>query len=193
MKTIDITTAKTAELVAFFNAHAEKPVKKFADRATAEKRVAALLATIQTTASEIAESEPKEVPQAKPTQFTAEGCCPVCGSTEVFVGEAPEGVVINEESMRGCHACGWFQDDKADHVKNEKRAAGVTASWLKPDVKAARSARHAVEVAGVQYRSVREAFKALGLPDSKHIKFRGDLKRQGEGVFEGHDFKLVTA
>jgi hypothetical protein len=182
MKTIDITTAKTAELVAFFNAHAEKPVKKFADRATAEKRVAALI-------DELKAKEPK----VTPTQFTAEGCCPVCGSAEVFVGEAPEGVVINEESMRGCHDCGWFHDDKADHVKNEKRAAGVTASWLKPEVKAARSARHAVEVAGVQYRSVREAFKALGLPDNKHIKFRGDLKKAGEGVFEGHDFKLVTA
>jgi hypothetical protein len=78
-------------------------------------------------------------------------------------------------------------------VKNEKRAAGVTASWLKPEVKAARSARHAVEVAGVQYRSFREAFKALGLSDSKHIKFRGELKKAGEGVFEGHDFKLVQA
>lgn len=39
-------TAKTAELVAFYNAHAAKPVKKFADRKTAEQRVAALIATL---------------------------------------------------------------------------------------------------------------------------------------------------
>lgn len=51
MKTIaNITTATTAELVAFFNANCEvinaNPVKRFADRKTAEKRVAALMASI---------------------------------------------------------------------------------------------------------------------------------------------------
>lgn len=44
MKSINISTAKTAELVAFYNAHASKPVTKFADRKTAERRVSALLA-----------------------------------------------------------------------------------------------------------------------------------------------------
>ena len=44
-KTIEqIKAAKSAELVVFYNSHnADKPVKKFADRATAEKRCAALL------------------------------------------------------------------------------------------------------------------------------------------------------
>lgn len=43
---IDVKTMKTAELVNYYNAHSGKaPVKKFADRATAEKRVAALLPT----------------------------------------------------------------------------------------------------------------------------------------------------
>lgn len=46
MNTIDITTATTAELVAFWNEHAEKPVKRFADRKTAERRVAALVAEL---------------------------------------------------------------------------------------------------------------------------------------------------
>ena len=41
---MNINTATTAELVKFFNAHSAKPVKKFADRKTAERRVAALLA-----------------------------------------------------------------------------------------------------------------------------------------------------
>lgn len=44
---INVQTAKTAELVAFYNANAEKAVKKFADRATAEKRVAELLKTLK--------------------------------------------------------------------------------------------------------------------------------------------------
>jgi hypothetical protein len=47
---INVTTAKTVELVSFYNAHAAKPVKKFSDRATAEKRVAAILETLTVTA-----------------------------------------------------------------------------------------------------------------------------------------------
>ncbi len=40
---IDVSKATTAELVAYYNAHSGKsPIKKFADRKTAEKRVAAL-------------------------------------------------------------------------------------------------------------------------------------------------------
>lgn len=43
---LNVSTATTAELVAFYNEHnADKPVKKFADRKTAERRVSALLAT----------------------------------------------------------------------------------------------------------------------------------------------------
>lgn len=58
MKTIDITTATTAELVAFWNAHAEKPVKRFADRKTAERRVAALIETLAPKVSKKAAKAP---------------------------------------------------------------------------------------------------------------------------------------
>lgn len=44
---IDVKTATTAELVAFYNKNAEKPVTKFADRKTAERRVATLIDIIQ--------------------------------------------------------------------------------------------------------------------------------------------------
>lgn len=43
---LNISTATTAELVAYFNKHSAKPVKKFADRKTAERRVAALMVTL---------------------------------------------------------------------------------------------------------------------------------------------------
>lgn len=43
---LNISTAPTAELVAFYNKHAAQPVKKFADRKTAERRVAALMVTL---------------------------------------------------------------------------------------------------------------------------------------------------
>lgn len=41
--TINIKTATMSELVAFYNKHAEKPVVKFADKATAVKRCAAFV------------------------------------------------------------------------------------------------------------------------------------------------------
>ena len=40
---INFKTATTTELVTFYNQHATKPITKFADRKTAERRVAALL------------------------------------------------------------------------------------------------------------------------------------------------------
>ena len=40
---IDVSAATTAELVAFYNKHAAKPVNKFADRKTAERRVTQLV------------------------------------------------------------------------------------------------------------------------------------------------------
>jgi hypothetical protein len=51
----EVKTASTADLVAFYNKHNKKaPVKKFADRATAEKRVTALIDEIEAVAAEAA-------------------------------------------------------------------------------------------------------------------------------------------
>lgn len=60
MKSVaDIQAAKTAELVAFYNEHnADKPVKKFADRATAEKRCIDLLDSINEKV--VADSKPND-------------------------------------------------------------------------------------------------------------------------------------
>jgi hypothetical protein len=44
---INVTTATTAELIAFFNEHSATPVKKFTDRKTAERRTAAILALLE--------------------------------------------------------------------------------------------------------------------------------------------------
>lgn len=40
---MDVKTATTTDLVEFYNKHSDKPIKKFADRATAEKRVQAIV------------------------------------------------------------------------------------------------------------------------------------------------------
>jgi hypothetical protein len=56
---LNITTATTAELVAFYNANAATAVKKFADRKTAERRVAALIETIKPVVETKAKAKPK--------------------------------------------------------------------------------------------------------------------------------------
>lgn len=183
---IDIKSAKTSELVAFFNAHAEQPVQRFASRAIAEKRVAALLVTV-----------PVEKSYGYETHGLTE--CPHCNinlmnGVGVHDDEVNGKKIKHEHFMFACLGCGheFGPPIPGAHQPDAVRSAGVAASWTNPEVKAARSTRHAVAVEGVEYRSVREAFAALGLPMNKHIKFRGELKKAGEGVFEGHDFKLVA-
>lgn len=72
-----------------------------------------------------------------------------------------------------------------------KRSAGVAASWLDEDVKRKRSTRHNVRVDGIDYRSVRSAFIALGLPLNFHIQFRMALKEAGKLHYEGMDWELI--
>lgn len=62
----------------------------------------------------------------------------------------------------------------------ERRAAGTRSSWEREDVRAKRIARHGVEVDGVYYKSVGEAYRQLGLPLNKRIAHRIDLKIKGE-------------
>lgn len=113
-----LSSASTSELVAYYNERAEKPVKKFADRATAEKRVRPFL--------------------------------------EADAATAPKRTL----------------------------SEAIAASWTRPDVAAARSTRNAVRANGTEYRSVREAFRALRLPIEKHIPFRMSLKAAGKATFE---------
>lgn len=72
-------------------------------------------------------------------------------------------------------------------AKEEKepvdRAAAISRSWADPDVAASRSAKHRVKVGGVEFRSVLQAFKELGLPVKMHIAFRKQLKTEGKLQF----------
>ena len=68
---------------------------------------------------------------------------------------------------------------------------GVKASWADPAVKASRSVKHRVSVAGTEYNSVHAAFTELKLDLKKVISFRAKLKAAGHAEFEGHKFKLV--
>lgn len=183
---MNVSTATTAELVAFYNKHAAKPVNKFADRKTAERRVNALLAT------ELGAGHDK---------------CPHCGATtditrgEVLVSRHAEQRVVNEH-IAFCHNCTheWNtltgKPVRKAPAKSPDRSAAIAASWSNKKVAAARATRHGVRVTDPRggqgnYKSVREAFIVLALPLGQHIKFRGALKAAGKAEFNKFKFALI--
>lgn len=172
MKTIDITTATTAELVAFYNEHADTPVKRFSDRKTAERRVAALLpCTEETCCTEV------ELKDGEPV-------CAKCGTPEQEMNEAKEEYA---EQLQHHHS-----EDEAKPA-SEARSAGVAKSWQDPEVRAKRSVRHFVRVDGNEHRSVRAAFIALSLPLKEHIRFRMLLKQEGQLEAYGFHWEAIEA
>lgn len=145
-----IAAAKSPELVAFYNEHAEglglKPVKKFADLETARKRC---LVIADTLAKKNKPAKAEKAPRAE---------------------RAPK--VPKTEA---------------------ERAASIAASWTDPKIAAMRKERSGCKVKGQTFDSVRKAFVELGLPLSRHIRFRMQLKAStgGTAVFE-HDGKSYT-
>jgi hypothetical protein len=159
-----------------------------------------------------ANSEAPTAQEASTTMST----CPKCGSTE-----KQEAKVVGDDidETIHCGSCGttYFADgtvvqegkaEKPAKVKKERkpkepkppadpaetaklRSASTRESWSKPGVHEARRKRDGVSVDGVQYKSVRDAFKALGLPDSKHVPFRKKLKAAGALGFE-HEGKTTN-
>jgi hypothetical protein len=176
---INFKTATTTELVTFYNQHATKPITKFADRKTAERRVAALLITPSDT-------------------------CPSCNGGNITCGQVKslngrQHVVNEHEAL--CHTCGHeFNFNTRQPLragKKTNRGAAIAASWQDKSVAARRAARHNVVVVTpkggqIQHKSVRQAFMVLALPLGQHIKFRGELKASGSAEFGGFRFKLVN-
>lgn len=69
----------------------------------------------------------------------------------------------------------------------------ITESWKNPEIAAKRAIRNGVKADGIEYRSVREAFRALRLPVSKHIPFRMELKAAKNAIFEFGTRKVTFA
>lgn len=181
-KTVEeVKAAKTGDLVAFWNEKADKPVKKFADRATAEKRCISLLAALE--AIDSAHSD-----NAK-TAWEDENVRPVVHKPRQVAVPAPV-VEENLEELTDEEFEAKMKADMAATVEVKERksnAEGIAASWNNPDVYAARLKRDGVLVEwngkSGEFKSVRAAFAALGLPDSKHIRFRMKLKEAKVATF----------
>lgn len=192
---INVAAATTAELVEFYNKYSgKKPIKKFQDRATAERRVAELRDAKK------AEDEPL-------IEQYGFAYCPHCGihlangvqdydSMEDHAKQEndPSCKISHEFLCLGCgEEFGAVIEEKEKPAANELRSEAVAETWKDPEVKAKRSQRHKVRVDGKEYRSVRAAFLAFGLPMAKHIKFRMELKAEGQLNAFGHHWEVIEA
>jgi hypothetical protein len=229
MQTIKITEAKTADLVAFYNANISRvdpdssAIKKFADRATAEKRVFNLVEKLAAhfPTEEIPEGhipDPNAKPEAAGEAPTPEGVDGAAnGELDTQEEEETEedraraaaaaanGASAFNQLVQGVQAA--VQKAAEDGVKpvasrssssKASNSDGVAASWADNEVREARLKRDGVEVkldgksVGI-YKSTREAFRALRLPDNKHIRFRLKLKEahreNGESATFEHNNK----
>lgn len=186
----DVIATKTADLVAFYNANSgSKPIKKFADRRTAETRVIALIESLNaldepSNESPIPDAKPREevssdvkthkaravVKKAEPTQE----------ELDAMTDEEYEAFV--KSGLNDSANC-VVQNGTPSHRRSNSE--GIAKSWDNKEVAQKRLTRNGVMVEGIgEFKSVRVAFAALGLPDSKHIRFRMKLKEAGRLNFE---------
>lgn len=188
----------TAELLKFFNANAEafgeKPTKRFSDRKNAERRINKLLNAID----EAAQNTEEPV-------VSGYSHCPHCGihlenGYDTHENQVEESRPANKERELVCLGCGeefgGLIPERADI--DQARSEGVKRSWFNEEVKIKRSTRHAVKVKGRdgqvnEFRSVRQAFAELGLPLSKHIRFRMELKEEGQLNAYGYSWEVIEA
>lgn len=213
---INVKTAKTAELVSFYNDHAGEidvaPVKKFADRKTAERRVSKMVDALLEAKIE---GEPVD-----------ESTCPECGensgwSTTDFMEQIAQDEELSRQAAGGrlsntmaaefkmrrdeirlleldheCIACGHVFGKPNPHRKGSHsatRSAGIAKSWENAEVAVKRSTRHIAVVDGHEFRSVRQAFVAFQLPLNEHIKFRMELKAAGKLEAYGKTWEVKEA
>lgn len=186
----DVIATKTAELVAFYNANSgSKPIKKFADRRTAETRVIALIESLNALDEPSNESP---IPDAKPREEVSSDVKTHKARAVVKKSEPTQEELdaMTDEEYEAFVKSGL--NDSADCVvqngtpsHRRSNSEGIAKSWDNKEVAQKRLTRNGVMVEGVgEFKSVRAAFAALGLPDSKHIRFRMKLKEAGRLNFE---------
>ncbi|URO83392.1 hypothetical protein [Escherichia phage EC150] len=186
----DVIATKTADLVAFYNANSgSKPIKKFADRRTAETRVIALIESLNaldepSNESPIPDAKPREeVPSDVKThkaRAVVKKSEPTQEELDAMTDEEYEAFV--KSGLNDSANC-VVQNGTSSHRRSNSE--GIAKSWDNKEVAQKRLTRNGVMVEGVgEFKSVRVAFIALGLPDSKHIRFRMKLKEAGRLNFE---------
>jgi hypothetical protein len=182
---MNISTATTAELVAYYNANvpADKQIKKFADRKTAEMRVSKLFA-----ADLEVQAEVRRTSSVYGFEVHGHTDCPHCG-IDLCNGVSQHGDDVNGKPLRNdthmfeCMGCGGgFGELIKRAAASATRASGIAASWAVPEIADKRKlrtgnieVRQGTKLIGT-YRSVAHAFTSLGLSLKGHIPFRMALK-----------------
>jgi hypothetical protein len=214
---INVQTATTAELVAFYNANvpADKQIKKFADRKTAERRVQPMAdqlaresaADDREIAAWNAGSATPEAPEygANVSGFEVHGHtdCPHCG-IHLSNGVSQHGDDVNGKPLRHdthhfeCMGCGGgFGALIKRAAASATRASGIAASWAVAEIADKRKLRTGnIEVRQGNkligtYRSVAHAFTSLGFSLKGHIPFRMSLKVEGQKPFGAFTFAIA--
>ena len=181
MKTINIKTATTNELVAFYNAHSGcDPVKRFSDRRNAEKRVEKLLAERQFNV---------------PSPLVDGQHCPVCGSTDLFFGRVVKEKLVDEEHIVTCRSCDYTVDWRKSKSSKPVTKVGPRPA-MKQSLKLDRRILH-VET-GTVYANACQVWKAALVTSSQGDRLSSTLygaAKRGEFpvlTVNGHNFKLAA-
>ena len=186
----DVIATKTADLVAFYNANSgSKPIKKFSDRRTGETRVIALIESLNaldepSNESPIPDANSREEVSSDVKTHKARAVVkktePTQEELDAMTDEEYEAFV--KSGLNDSANCVVHNGTPSHRRSNSE---GIAKSWDNKEVAQKRLTRNGVMVEGVgEFKSVRVAFAALGLPDSKHIRFRMKLKEAGRLNFE---------
>lgn len=156
----------TKDLVALYNKLTDKTISKFSSREAGERQVNAIVKMItkEERAEAISALGIVEQDTVKPAAAKAPTKVPTPAKTPKV--KKPTQPAAN-------------------------RSDAIAASWKDPKVAAKRAERTHVKASNTVYRSVREAFVALGLPLEKHIKFRMELKQVAEMTFK-HEGRAIS-
>lgn len=140
-------------------------------------------------------------------EHSSDSCCPecfeVCGydnevndygaeaqtaAVNVFLGAQLKAIAAKGGDVERVKA-------NNDYIDWSQVTIAATRTHKGGDTRATNGVKAPVVVNGKAYRSVREAFVQLGLPLSKHQKFRKELKLAGSKVFEdaGHLYMFTAA
>ena len=184
----DIEAAETKTLIEFYNEfNADKPVKKFADRATAIKRCTALyVELVEEGQISNADEAKEEVEEAQPEVTNQSFTWP-------FANANLKSSTTGKPPVSDSKAKAEIKPKRS--ISNASNAAGISASWADPETAAARLTRNAVTVTvkgkTTEHKSTRAAFRHYRLMDSKHIRFRGILKAAGSAVYSENNVEYT--
>lgn len=191
------STMTTAAMLAEYNELTGKNTARFASRKAGEaalERARAAGPKVEFTMDE-AKREEQMGSHAVPPAMTAQ-------ETEAADEAAREQGATAGCDNYLCHHCGTAFRPSGKIIKPAKasadRAASIGSSWARQDVRDARRERTSVAVLKpgekdeLVFKSVAEAFKKLGLPMGKHIKFRAQLKAAGKLAFGDLKFSATT-